>query len=102
MIACVSCSKSARWDIFALFWLLATLRIEAYSDFPDSLYKRNSANFAITEFSEVAWSPAKRSFQNPPNNPYSKRTGSRVMLIHACAMMPCVGRSWAQSTDARR
>ena len=26
-----------QWDIFALFWLLATLRIEAYRDFPDSL-----------------------------------------------------------------
>ena len=26
-------------------------------------------------------------------NPYSKRTGSRLMLNHACVMMPCVGRS---------
>src|SRR5829696_1837554 len=24
------------------------------------------SNFRFTEFSEVAWSPAKRSFQNPP------------------------------------
>ena len=37
LIACVSCLKRARWDIFALFRLCATLRIEAYSDFPDSL-----------------------------------------------------------------
>jgi hypothetical protein len=29
--------KRARWDIFVLFWLLATPRIEAYRDFPDSL-----------------------------------------------------------------
>jgi hypothetical protein len=40
LIACVSCLKSARWDLFALFWLLATLRIEGYSDFPDSLSRR--------------------------------------------------------------
>jgi hypothetical protein len=37
LIACVSCFKKARWDIFALFWLLAILQIEAYWDFPDSL-----------------------------------------------------------------
>src|SRR5215211_5252136 len=37
LIACVSCFKRARWDIFALFWLLAILQIEAYWDFPDSL-----------------------------------------------------------------
>jgi hypothetical protein len=37
LIACVSCVKRARWDIFALFWLLAILQIEAYWDFPDSL-----------------------------------------------------------------
>jgi hypothetical protein len=37
LIACVSCLKSARWGVFALFWLLATLRIEAYREFPDSL-----------------------------------------------------------------
>src|SRR5215218_2969160 len=43
LIACVSCFKSARWDIFALFWLLATLRIEAYSDFPDSLARHFGA-----------------------------------------------------------
>jgi hypothetical protein len=35
-------------------------------------------------------------------NPYSKRTGSRAMPNHACAMMPCVGRSRPQSTDDRR
>src|SRR5215208_4064574 len=39
LIACVSCFKRARWDIFALFWLLAILQIEAYWDFPDSLFK---------------------------------------------------------------
>jgi hypothetical protein len=44
LIACVSCLKSARWD-FSLFWLVATLRIETYSDFPDSLWKGVSANF---------------------------------------------------------
>jgi hypothetical protein len=37
LIACVSCLKRARWDIFALFWLLAILQMEAYWDFPDSL-----------------------------------------------------------------
>jgi hypothetical protein len=37
LIACVSCFKRARWDILALFWLLAILQIEAYWDFPDSL-----------------------------------------------------------------
>jgi hypothetical protein len=37
LIACVSCFKRARWDIFALFWLLAILQIEAYWDFPDTL-----------------------------------------------------------------
>jgi hypothetical protein len=37
LIACVSCFKRARWDIFAPFWLLATLQFEAYWDFPDSL-----------------------------------------------------------------
>src|SRR5215204_3180139 len=37
LIACVSCFKRTRWDIFALFWLLAILQIEAYWDFPDSL-----------------------------------------------------------------
>jgi L-alanine-DL-glutamate epimerase-like enolase superfamily enzyme len=37
LIACVSCFKRARWDIFALFWLLAILQIEAYWDFLDSL-----------------------------------------------------------------
>jgi hypothetical protein len=37
LIARVSCFKRARWNIFALFWLLATLQIEAYSVFPDSL-----------------------------------------------------------------
>jgi hypothetical protein len=36
-MACVSCFKRARWDIFVLFWLLAILHIEAYWDFPDSL-----------------------------------------------------------------
>jgi hypothetical protein len=51
LIACVSCFKRARWDIYlALFWLLAILQIEAYWDFPDSLWKGNSANFAFTEF----------------------------------------------------
>jgi hypothetical protein len=47
LIACVSCFKRARWDIFALFWLLAILQIEAYWDFPDSLWKRNSRKFRI-------------------------------------------------------
>jgi hypothetical protein len=37
LIACVSCCKRARWDVFVLFWLLAILQIEAYWDFPDSL-----------------------------------------------------------------
>jgi len=37
LIGCVSSFKRARWDIFALFWLLAILQIEAYWDFPDSL-----------------------------------------------------------------
>jgi hypothetical protein len=37
LIACVSSFKRARWDIFALFWLLAILQMEAYWDFPDSL-----------------------------------------------------------------
>ena len=37
LIARVSCFKRARWDIFALFWLLAILQIEAYWEFPDSL-----------------------------------------------------------------
>src|SRR5215210_2516478 len=37
LIACVSCFKRAGWDIFALFWLLSILLIEAYWDFPDSL-----------------------------------------------------------------
>src|SRR5215204_2942708 len=37
LIACVSCFKRTRWDIFALFWLLAILQIEAYWDFPDCL-----------------------------------------------------------------
>ena len=37
LIACVSCFKRTRWDIFALFWLLAILQIEAYWIFPDSL-----------------------------------------------------------------
>ena len=37
LIACVSSLERARRDIFALFWLLAALRIEACSDFPDSL-----------------------------------------------------------------
>jgi hypothetical protein len=32
--------KRARWDIFALFWLLAILQIEAYWDFPDTLSTR--------------------------------------------------------------
>src|SRR5215208_6534234 len=53
LIACVSCFKRARWDIFALFWLLAILQIEAYWVFPDCLWKRSSANFAMTESSEV-------------------------------------------------
>src|SRR5215213_11625605 len=49
LIACVSCFKRARWDIYlALFWLLAILQIEAYWDFPDSLWKRNSPKFAST------------------------------------------------------
>jgi hypothetical protein len=38
LIACVWCFKRARWDIFALFWLLSILQIEAYWDFPDSLW----------------------------------------------------------------
>jgi hypothetical protein len=46
LIACVSSFKRARWDIFALFWLLATLRIEAYSDFPESLSMVISRMFA--------------------------------------------------------
>jgi hypothetical protein len=37
LIACVSSFKRARWDIFALFWLLAILQIEAYWDFSYSL-----------------------------------------------------------------
>src|SRR5215210_1093008 len=37
LIACVSCFKRARWDVFVLYWLLAILQIEAYWDFPDSL-----------------------------------------------------------------
>jgi hypothetical protein len=42
-------------------------------------------------------------FKTRQANPYSKRTDSRVMLNHACVMMPCVvERSWPQSTDARR
>src|SRR5215211_1150016 len=54
LIACVSCFKRTRWDIFALFWLIAILQIEAYWDFPDSLWKRNSRklDFRFTEFSE--------------------------------------------------
>ena len=45
-MACVWCFKRARLDIFALScWLLATLRIEAYRDFPDSLWKGNSQKF---------------------------------------------------------
>jgi hypothetical protein len=35
LISCVSCFKRARWDRFALYWLLARLQIEAYPDFPD-------------------------------------------------------------------
>ena len=35
LISCVSCFKRARWDSFALYWLLARLQIEAYPDFPD-------------------------------------------------------------------
>jgi hypothetical protein len=46
LIARVSCFKRARWDIFALFWLLAILQIEAYWDFPDSLVKGSSRKFA--------------------------------------------------------
>jgi hypothetical protein len=45
LIARVSCFKRARWDVFALFWLLATLQIEAYSDVPDGLWKKNSPKF---------------------------------------------------------
>jgi hypothetical protein len=41
LIACVSSFKRARWDIFALFWLLAILQIEAYWDFPDSLSRHS-------------------------------------------------------------
>ena len=41
LIVCVSCFKRARWDIFALFWLLAILQIEAYWDFPDSLSRHS-------------------------------------------------------------
>jgi hypothetical protein len=40
LIACVSCFKRARMSHLALFWLLATLQIEAYWDFPDSLSTR--------------------------------------------------------------
>jgi hypothetical protein len=40
LMACVSSFKRARWDIFALFWLLAILQIEAYWDFPDSLSRQ--------------------------------------------------------------
>src|SRR5215211_6105828 len=47
LIACVSCFKRARWDIFALFWLLAILQIEAYWDFPDSLWKGSSEKFSV-------------------------------------------------------
>jgi hypothetical protein len=47
LIACVSCFKRARWDILALFWLLATLQIEAYWDFPDSLSR---GSFAKRDF----------------------------------------------------
>jgi hypothetical protein len=45
LIACVSPLERARRDISALFWLLAALRIEACSDFPDSLWKVNSRKF---------------------------------------------------------
>ena len=45
LIACVWCFKRARWDIFAFSWLLATLRIEAYSDFPDSLSTLDFSHF---------------------------------------------------------
>jgi hypothetical protein len=40
LMACVWCFERARSDIFALFWLLATLRIEPYRDFPDRLSTR--------------------------------------------------------------
>ena len=45
MIACVSCFKRARWDIFALFWLLAILQIEAYWNFPDSFSRETVLKF---------------------------------------------------------
>jgi hypothetical protein len=64
LIARVSCFKRARWDVFVLFWLLAILQIEAYWDFPDSLWKEDSANFAMTEFSEV-W-PARSLIHRHP------------------------------------
>jgi hypothetical protein len=49
----VWCFKRARWDIFALFWLLARLRIEAHRDFPDSLWKKNSPKFAVASYSST-------------------------------------------------
>ena len=36
-----------------VFWPLTTPQIETYSDFPDSSWKGNSANFACITFSEV-------------------------------------------------
>jgi hypothetical protein len=36
-------------------------------------------------------------FNTRQANPYSERTGSRVMLNYACVMMPCVGRSWPKA-----
>src|SRR5215217_3972493 len=92
LIACVSCFKRARWDIFALFWLLAILQIEAYWDFPDSLWKGNSPklDFRFTEFSEVCLTRGLGS----PLGPFSNsRYFSRTLMPSIDRLAPCPRRA---------
>jgi hypothetical protein len=60
LIACVSCFKRARWDILALFWLLAILQIEAYWDFSDSLSRETVWKIAERLRSRVIGSAKRR------------------------------------------
>src|SRR5215210_5020257 len=73
LIACLSCFKRARWDIFALFWLLAILLIEAYWDFPDSLRRgvlRSSLAGCCIEPRHKPTNRLQRPAHTEPSNHY--------------------------------